>query len=299
MSMIYQPLGTELAGTVLYVLLSSNFSAITTSVGRTRFTLCSAAFFVRSRTKSSLSSSTRDAPISYPWDLKKVLEEVAREEDVVRLKHSLADKSAAEILEVKIEAGKLVKESLDRRRESYCHRTVQFLGEVALDSQPNMMLNDEMVMNMAFLVRKESQDDFDSQVRRIDEVFDDHISFRVIGPLPPYTFSTVEIRCPHPGQIGEAKRLFGLGNAVSDEELRETYRRLAGNSHPDACLEDKGDNKGFIKVREAFVLLRDYCQGQSVGENAKGQCYSLKPEDISQAFLVNIKRPALSAGGLN
>ncbi|GAG50783.1 unnamed protein product, partial [marine sediment metagenome] len=54
-------------------------------------------------------------------------------------------------------------------------------------------------------------------------------------------------------------------------------------------------NEQFAKVREAFVLLRNYCRGQSgsVKENVNGQRYSLMPEDVNQAFLIEIKRPAI------
>jgi len=237
--------------------------------------------------------------VAATWDLKKVLEEIGNEEEIVQLKQSTAGKSASEILEMQINAGKLVKESLDRRRESYRTQTMQSLAGVALDIQPNALVADEMVMNVAFLIESEKQEDFDTQVRRVDEGFNDQINFRVIGPLPPYSFSTVEIRRPDPGKIEEARQLLGLGSDVSDKELKEAYRYVAAKSHPDAHLDDDTGDEQFARVREAFVLLRDYCQGQSesVEENVNGQRYSLMPEDVSQAFLIEIKRPALQMAG--
>jgi len=152
---------------------------------------------------------------------------------------------------------------------------------------------------VAFLIQREKQDDFDRQVRQVDEAFNDQINFRVIGPLPPYSFSTGEIRRPDPGEIEKARQLLGLGTDVSDKELKEAYRHLAAKSHPDAHPDDDTRDEHFVKVREAFVLLRDYCQGQSesVEENMNGRRYSLMPEDVSQAFLVEIKRPALQMAG--
>ena len=235
--------------------------------------------------------------VAATWDLKKVLEEIGSEEGIRQLKHSMAGKSASEILETQVNAGKLVKESLDRRRESYCSQTVQSLAEAALDIQPNTLVTDEMVMNVAFLIQREKQEEFDNQVRWINEAFSDQINFHVIGPLPPYSFSTVEIKRPAPRKIEEARQLLGLGTDVSDKELKEAYRHLAAKSHPDAHLDDDSGDKQFAEVREAFVLLRDYCQGQSIGEDMNSQRYSLMPEDVSQAFLVEIKRPALQIAG--
>ncbi len=233
--------------------------------------------------------------VAATWDLKKVLEEIGNEAEIRQLKHSMAGKSTMEILEMQINAGKLVKESLDRRREGYHGQMMQSLAGTALDIQPNALVADEMVMNVAFLIQRERQEDFDTQVRRIDEAFNDQINFRVIGPLPPYSFSTVEIRRPDPEEIEKARQLLGLGTDVSDKELKEAYRHLAAKIHPDIHPDDDTRDEQFTKVREAFVLLRDYCQGQSesVEENVNGRRYSLTPEDVSQAFLVGIKRPAL------
>jgi len=236
--------------------------------------------------------------VAATWDLKRVLEEIGNEEEIRRLKHSMAGKTAAEILEMQINAGKLVKESLDRRRESYRSQTVEPLAGVALDIQPNALVADEMVMNVAFLIQREKQEDFDSQVRHINEAFNDQINFRVIGPLPPYSFSTVEIRRPDPGKIEQVRQLLGLGTDVSNKELKESYRHLAAKSHPDAHLNNETGDEQFAKVRKAFVLLRDYCQGQSesLQNRMDNQRYSLMPEEVSQAFLIEIKRPALQAG---
>jgi len=237
--------------------------------------------------------------VAATWDLKKVLEEIGNAVEIMQLKHSMAGKTASEMMEMQINAGKLVKESLDRRREGYRSQMMQSLAEVSLDIQPNALVADEMVMNVAFLIQREKQEDFDSQVKRVDEAFSDQINFRVIGPLPPYSFSTVEIRRPDTGKIEKARQLLGLGTDVFDKELKEAYRHLAAKSHPDAHPDDDTMDEQFARVREAFVLLRDYCQGQSesVEEGINGRRYSLMPEDVSQAFLVEIKRPALQMAG--
>jgi len=237
--------------------------------------------------------------VAATWDLREVLEEIGNEEEIVELKLSMTGKTPSELLETQIDAGKLVKESLERRREVYRSQTVQSLAGLALDTQPNVVVADEMVMNVAFLVQEEKQEDFDSRVRQINETFNDRIDFRVIGPLPPYSFSTVEIRRPDPKKIEDARQLLGLGTDVSGQELKEAYRHAAAESHPDAHPDDDTRDEQFARVREAFVLLRDYCQGQdsSFKEEMSGQRYSLIPGDISGAFIIEIKRPALQTAG--
>ncbi len=236
--------------------------------------------------------------VAATWDLKKVLEEIGNEEEIRQLKHTIVGKTPSEILEMQINAGKLVRESLDRRRGGYRSQAMQSLAAVALDIQPNALVADEMVMNMAFLIQREKQETFDSRVRRIDEAFNNQINFRVIGPLPPYSFSMVEIRRPDLKKIEEARQLLGLGTDISNKELKEAYRHLAAKSHPDAHLDDDTGDEQFARIREAFILLRDYCQGhgENVEKNLDGQRYSLMSEDVSQTFLIEIKRPALQAG---
>jgi hypothetical protein len=232
--------------------------------------------------------------VAATWDLKRVLEEIGREEEILRLRESIVNRPPAEVLEQQIRAGRIVKEFLERRRDEYRQRTVESLRAMALDVQPNALVTDEMVTNVAFLIQREREEEFDSRVGELDRLFDDRISFRVIGPLPPYSFSTVELVRPSADKIEEARRLLGLGNEASEADVKEAYRRLAAKAHPDAHPDDGQGGEGFTRVREAFALLTAYCRGQNQTGDRAGQDrrYSLAPEDVSQAFLVSISRSA-------
>ncbi|MFQ5814400.1 MAG: GvpL/GvpF family gas vesicle protein [Anaerolineae bacterium] len=236
--------------------------------------------------------------VAASWDLKRVLEEIGREEEIVRLKESIANRPAAETLEQQIQAGKIVKQSLDRRREEYQQRMQESLRGAALDVQPNALVADEMVMNVAFLIPREREGEFEQRVRELDQAFHDQINFRIIGPLPPYSFATVEVARPSAEKIEEARQLLGLGVAVSEAEAKQAYRRLAAATHPDANPEGEQGDERFARVREAFALLTAYCQGQDQagGPATEKRRFSLAPKDVSQAFLVNVRRAAAPGG---
>ncbi len=187
-----------------------------------------------------------------------------------------------------------MKELLDRRREDYQRRMLESLRGTALDVQPNALVADEMVLNVAFLIEREREGKFDQQVRELDQALHDEINFRVIGPLPPYSFATVEVARPSAEKIEEARRLLGLGAAASEAEVKQAYRRLAAETHPDAHRGGAPEDEQFARVREAFALLTDYCRGQDQpGDQARrDRRFSLAPENVSQAFLVNVRRPA-------
>ncbi len=102
----------------------------------------------------------------------------------------------------------------------------------------------------------------------------------------------MEIKRPDTKKIEEARQLLELGTYVSGRELKEAYRHLAAGNHPDAHPDGSVSSEHFARVRGAFVLLRDYCLGQSEDVEGNGQRYSLMPRDISQTFFVEMKRPA-------
>lgn len=232
--------------------------------------------------------------VAATWDLKRVLADIGNEYEIVRLKKAMANSPSGEVLEQQIRAGRIVKESLDRRRIKYQERMLQSLQAMALDVQANALVADEIVMNVAFLIAREREKEFDKRVRELDRLFDDRISFRVIGPLPPYSFCTVELQRPSVEKIEEARRLLGLGSEASEAEVKEAYRRLAASTHPDAHPDDGQGGERFTRVREAFALLTAYCRGrnQAGGGDVAERRYSLTPEDVSQALLVTIGRSA-------
>ena len=230
--------------------------------------------------------------VAATWDLKRVLEEIGQEDEILRLRESIAGRPATEVLEVQIEAGRLVKGSLDRRREEHEQRLLGSLRGAALDVQPNALVADEMVLNVAFLMEKKREEEFDEQVRKLDEALNGEVSFRIVGPLPPYSFATVEVARPSVEKLNEARRLLGLGASVSQAEAKQTFRRLAAQKHPDARGKNGQGDREFVVLRQAYDLLTAYCRGQEDGDGGATpeRRFSLVPEDVSQAFLVSIWR---------
>lgn len=228
--------------------------------------------------------------VAATWDLKRVLAGIAQQEEIVQLRRYIAQRPAAEARAWQIQAGKRVKEILDARRDAYRDQVLESLKDITLDVQPNALVADEMVINVAFLVPKEHRESFDQRVQELDETFGGEIDFRIIGPLPPYSFSTVEVTRPDAQRIEEARRLLGLGEWASEAELKQASRRLAAQSHPDAHPQDELAERRFAEVQQASERLISYCRGQAQGR--RGQRYSLATEDVNQALLITIRRPA-------
>ena len=74
--------------------------------------------------------------------------------------------------------------------------------------------------------------------------------------------------------IDRARRLLGLGEEATLEEIRSAFKRLARSFHPDHCKEDKeGCEERYKEISAAYNLLLKYC------ENYR---YSFKKEDVSR-----------------
>ncbi|MDO8688795.1 MAG: GvpL/GvpF family gas vesicle protein, partial [Dehalococcoidia bacterium] len=208
-----------------------------------------------------------EVEVAATWDTAQVLREIGVEPEIVRAREAIARRpgegTVEATLEERIRLGQMAKAAMDRRRDSYRERMIDFLKPVAIDVQPNALISDQMVMNVAFLVEKARQDEFDARVRQLNELFHEQIDFRIIGPLPPYSFATVEVTRPSPEKIEKARQVLGLGAVISEAEVRRAYRRLAAQAHPDRKPGDGRAKMEFTKLRQASDLLIACCRGQA------------------------------------
>lgn len=195
------------------------------------------------------------------WDLGQVIQEVSREQEVL----SARDEASAQGLpsfEERLRLGQLVKTCLDRRRKHYQEIILSHLQSLPLDVVRRSLLSDQMVMNMAFLVEKAQQRELEERLRTLDQLFHGGITFRVIGPLPPYSFCTVDVTRVSACQLEEARQLLELGDELSEAEVRRAYRRVAAKLQGHLEI-DPPAREQWAKARQAFALLQAYSQASA------------------------------------
>jgi hypothetical protein len=157
-----------------------------------------------------------------------------------------------------------LKLSKTQRRQGHLEKMISFLQPVSIDVQPHPPAPGGGVMSVAFLVDRASLDAFHERVKQLNALFYNQIEFQAVGPLPPYSFVTVEVTRPSQGAIDEAKRLLGLSEVVGEVEVRQACRQLAAE-----------DGARLAVLRRASDLLVAYCRQQ--------------PEKEGR-FLINIRR---------
>ena len=208
-------------------------------------------------------------------DLQAVLSEIAAEPAVVAMKakikaHGLqagwpaASRLAGPTMEQRIRLGRLVKEMLTRRRDQIAAEVV-----AALQAQwPEIVLNptkdDAMTLPAAVLIGRDEESLFDRFIDRLNRDYWGRLDFRCVGPLPPYSFATAEVRAVDTEELDAARQLLRLpscenpfSHAYRPAEIKAAYRRVLPEVHPDR--NPGADSAERMKeLVDAHQLLEEY-----------------------------------------
>lgn len=78
--------------------------------------------------------------------------------------------------------------------------------------------------------------------------------------------------------IDKARKLLGLGDYATLEEIKEAYKKLAVKYHPDKCeeVDKKKCGEMFKEVSQAKELITAYCAGYR---------YSFKEDDVNRSSI--------------
>lgn len=229
------------------------------------------------------------------WELESVLQDVAREEPIVELRRSIGDDSSPASIGDRVRLGEMVKRSLDRRRQECEQTALRRLAPASLELRRNPLLDDSLVVNLAVLLEKGRQDEFDRDLEALDQDLGGRLALRRVGPLPPYSFSTVELRSVAQSEIDRARELLSMGESASLLDIKRAYHQLARQFHPDApsAGRDGDGDRQFAQIKEASDLLMSYCRARLRGReegtrSLEEQRCSFEPDAIDETMLMSI-----------
>ena len=89
--------------------------------------------------------------------------------------------------------GRLVDGALEARTERYVSEIFEQLRAVSVASRANKPIGDKMIMNAAFLVARENEQEFDAKVKEIGARYE-NLTFKYTGPWPPYNFVNIRLK---------------------------------------------------------------------------------------------------------
>jgi len=114
-------------------------------------------------------------------------------EDIKRLKEKIAAIPPEKSHYQRMEIGKMVEEALQSEKEIARDDILNSLEPLAVEVKTNDTYGELMIVNAAFFVEKEKEADFDQQVQQLDDKYGEKVTFRYVGPLPPFNFVNIMI----------------------------------------------------------------------------------------------------------
>lgn len=123
-----------------------------------------------------------------------IYQEILAENAAIRrLRDAVVGRPPAVVRFQGIPLGEMVKKALERKKEREAAALLASLRPLAFRTQEGAILLDRMVVNAAFLVEKQRQEEFDQAVECLDREHGQRATFKYVGPTPPYNFVNIVV----------------------------------------------------------------------------------------------------------
>lgn len=208
-------------------------------------------------------------------DFNSFLQEVSESDEIKQLKQSLLSKKGGVTVDDQMKIGVLIKKQSDKKKSEFANEIQTTLNEVTDNFKAHDLMDDKMVLNTAFLLHASRQKDFEQRVDQINNKFEEKLNFRCVGPLPPYSFYTLEVKKPRFEEIDWARKKLGLtDDLITAGEIKKAHRRLALTCHPDKNPNTPDIEKKFDDMTRAYRILLDYYRASNQTDQTDGCNFS-------------------------
>jgi hypothetical protein len=232
--------------------------------------------------------SLTEIDLAVTWaDFGAAISTIAVDPEIMELKNNIEIKTGtlSQIDQVKV--GMLVQAKLKEKNQAVELKILDSLSSISKDIKTHEVMNDQMITNAAFLIDKHNKEKFEKVIDKLDEEFSGRLNFKLVGPLPCYSFYTIEMKELNAEHIEKAIRDLGLNDEFSESEIKKVYLEKARICHPDA---DPGTNneETFTKINKAYHTVMDYTA--AARQSSKNKMFPMKRgKVIKNLFLVKIK----------
>lgn len=214
-------------------------------------------------------------------NMEEVFCEIGNSPRVEEFKQEVFSSTQSPSAEEKIKLGQMVKTLLDEKKDKLSKEILAHLKKISEDFCAHAVLNDTMILNAGFLIKGENKDAFYHAVEELNKIYQDKIDFKCIGPIPMYSFNTIEIARVDIEFMEHARRKLELNGCTSINKIKENYRRLAKKYHPD---KNEASKKEFEEASKAYEFLMDFCQNYNFSLSTE----NIKKEKFLRKFKVKI-----------
>jgi len=127
------------------------------------------------------------------WDREAVIREIEQEdEDIHRLKSEIAAQKGSTYF-ARMQYGRLIDGALQAKSERYVGEIFDRLRDVSVAARANKPIGDRMILNAAFLITRDREEEFDERVKALGAAHD-KLTFKYTGPWPPYNFVNIRLK---------------------------------------------------------------------------------------------------------
>lgn len=206
------------------------------------------------------------------WDTTVEVKKIAATDDEIKKMKAKAEKiPEGERGQKVIEVGMRLEEKLEERRKEIEKVIFDTLKTTRMDRVDHDRLEDRMVVNSSFLLKKSDEANFFGVMDKLDQKLDGTLRFKCISPLPPHSFKTIVINKVNALELKEAMDLFDVTAKTTIEQLNGKNRQLIKKMHPDKTRK-AGAEAEFDKLNKSYKLLSSMFRfGGSLFSNAENK----------------------------
>jgi hypothetical protein len=194
-------------------------------------------------------------------DFSNTLNEIAGHPEIIAMKDDVLKNTdtLSQIDQMKV--GMLVQEKVKEKNTKVETNILKSLSSISLDIKTHEVMNDEMVANSAFLINRNKKEKFEQVINQLDEEYKGLLNFKLVGPLPCYSFYTIEVKKINQENVAQAKIELGLTIETADSEIKRAYQEKAKEFHPDANQGNHNKEK-FSRINKAYHTLLEYSEAE-------------------------------------
>jgi len=214
------------------------------------------------------------------------LKEISEEKEIHEFKQKLMSDPANITIDDQKKIGIMIGTALAKKKKDYADIIHKDLSTVSIQNVPHEVMNDQMLINTAFLIDQNEQGKFDNMVDELNSKCEDKLNFRYVGPLPCYSLYTLEVEHIDFDDIQWAKNKLALNDTANLKEIKKAYKSKALKVHPDKNMDKMGMDEKFHDLNIAYKTLTAYCM---IAVNSEGYCSFMEDDVNNNTTIIKLK----------